>query len=110
MEGQFRISNKIQNNKTKLPSRIGEQLKLAREKKNFTIKEVADSIHARTQYLECLEKGEYRNLPVDVYTQGFLKKYAEFLGLPSDEIVDFYKKEKSLYIITIYEVLYKLLI
>lgn len=85
------------NNKTKLSSSIGGRLKEAREKKGMSIKEAAENIQVRAGYLESLEKGDYDNLPADVYTRGFLRKYAEFLELPIQELLDFYRKERQVF-------------
>lgn len=76
---------------------VGEQLKDCRQKKGLSIEKISERIKVPDKYLKALENGEYNDLPVDVYTCGFLKKYAEFLNLSTDEIVNFYKKEKRVF-------------
>ena len=47
----------------------------------------------RTKYLAALEEGEFADLPGDVYTRGFLRNYATYLGLDPDEIEDEWRQE-----------------
>ncbi|OWK27101.1 MAG: hypothetical protein US76_00555 [Parcubacteria group bacterium GW2011_GWA2_38_13b] len=81
----------------KSPSHTKDLLKETRIKQGVSLKEAAECIGVSVKYLERIEEGDYNNLPADVYVRGFLKKYAEFLGLPVQEIVDFYQKEKRIF-------------
>jgi cytoskeletal protein RodZ len=47
----------------------------------------------RTKYLEALESGDFGDLPGEVYTRGFLRNYATYLGLDADEVVDEWREE-----------------
>ncbi len=80
----------------KLSSNTGDRLKEVREDLGLDIREVSEAIHVQARYIEQIEEGDYNNLPADVYVRGFLKKYAEYLKLPVDEIVNFYQKEKQI--------------
>lgn len=66
---------------------IGSSLKAAREKKGITLREVEDATKVRVKYLEALENEDYSILPGRVYAVGFLRSYASYLGLDSDELV-----------------------
>jgi cytoskeletal protein RodZ len=57
------------------------KLKEAREKKGYTIEEVADILKIRKQYLLDLEEGDLKDIPGQVYVEGYSKIYYEFLGL-----------------------------
>lgn len=48
------------------------------------------------KYLERLEDGDYDSLPADVYVKGFLKNYAEFLGVDEKPFIRLFEKEKGI--------------
>ena len=41
----------------------------------------------RARYLGALERGDYKELPGAVYTKGFLRNYALYLGLDPDDVL-----------------------
>jgi cytoskeletal protein RodZ len=73
--------------------RIGQKLRDARTEKGLTLEEVSKATKIRVAFLEALEKGDYKNLPSSAYAHGFVKNYAEFLGLPQKETVALFKRE-----------------
>jgi len=75
---------------------LGQRLETARKKKKFSLEEVEEAIKIRARYLKAIEKDDYRSLPGPVYLSGFLSSYAEFLELPTGEILAQYKKERGL--------------
>lgn len=60
---------------------IGQQLKAARERKGVTASQAAAATHLKVQHVEALERDDYSRLTVPTYAKGFLKIYAEYLGL-----------------------------
>ena len=70
---------------------IGEQLREARERKGLDLERVADETNIAKRYLVALEAEDFGVFPGDPYAIGFLRNYAEFLGLPSDELAQAYK-------------------
>jgi cytoskeleton protein RodZ len=70
---------------------IGEQLKAARERKGLTLERVADETNIAKRYLAALEAEDFGVFPGDPYAIGFLRNYAEYLGLPSDELATSFK-------------------
>jgi cytoskeleton protein RodZ len=70
---------------------IGEQLREARERKGLDLERVADETNIARRYLAALEAEDFGVFPGDPYAIGFLRNYAEFLGLPSDELAQAYK-------------------
>ena len=60
---------------------IGQQLKAARERKGVTASQAAAATHMKVQHVEALERDDYSRLTVPTYAKGFLKIYAEYLGL-----------------------------
>jgi cytoskeleton protein RodZ len=73
---------------------IGEQLRAAREHKGLTLDRVADETNIAKRYLTALESEDFSVFPGDPYVIGFLRNYAEYLGLSSDELVASYKNMK----------------
>lgn len=71
---------------------LGEQLKKEREKKGITLVEVARVTKIRKTYLQALEEGDF-DAQSPVFMKGFLKSYAEFLGLDSTDILKRYKND-----------------
>jgi cytoskeleton protein RodZ len=70
---------------------IGEQLRATRERKGLTLDRVADETNIAKRYLAALEAEDFTVFPGDPYVIGFLRNYAEYLGLPSDELANGYK-------------------
>jgi len=68
-------------------ARFGETLRAQREKKGITLEQAASDTRIREKFLKALEDSDYRTLPGAVYTKGFLRNYAEYLELPTEELV-----------------------
>jgi cytoskeletal protein RodZ len=66
---------------------IGERLGEARERLGLTLEEAERSTRIRAHHLAALEEGRLDALPSPVHARGFLKNYAEFLGLDSESIL-----------------------
>ncbi len=73
---------------------IGEKLKNAREAKKLSLKDVAKDSNIPPKYLEALEDEEFDRFPGETYVIGFLRSYADFLKLDSEEIIQSYKGYK----------------
>jgi len=65
---------------------IGSILEKRRLEKGLSLKEVEQATKIRTRYLEGLEREDPTVLPDPVYTRGFLKTYANFLGLDGERL------------------------
>ena len=72
---------------------IGDTLRAERERQNLSIKDIEKGTSIRALYIEAIEKGEYKTLPGDVYTKGFIRNYANFLKLDADAAVKQYNEE-----------------
>jgi cytoskeletal protein RodZ len=66
---------------------IGKTLREARERLGLTLGEVERATRIRAHHLGALEAGDLEALPSPVQARGFLKNYAEFLGLDVDAIL-----------------------
>ncbi len=70
-----------------VPGTLGQSLKNRRLQKGLTLEEVTRVLRIQPRYLKALEAERWEDLPARVYVEGFLAKYAEFLGLDAFEIV-----------------------
>ncbi|WP_293038509.1 helix-turn-helix domain-containing protein [Moorena sp. SIO1F2] len=66
--------------------KIGTYLSQVRQEKSIPIEEVANNTFIRLHILQALEAGQSEPLPEPVYIQGFIRRYAEFLGLDAPGI------------------------
>jgi len=67
----------------------GSQLKKIREERSISLEQVATATRIRLAILQDLEDEEYSELSSTTQTKGFLKLYADFLGLqdePAEEL------------------------
>jgi cytoskeletal protein RodZ len=69
---------------------IGGSLREARLKRNLTPADVQKAIRIRDRYLQALEDERWELLPGDAYVKGFLRTYADYLGLDGSLYVEEY--------------------
>lgn len=74
---------------------IAKALRDAREKKQEQIADISNRLRIRAVYLQAIEEGRYRDLPGDTYAMGFVRSYANYLGLDGEEIVRRFKSEAA---------------
>lgn len=67
---------------------IGSSLHDARVRRGLEISEAQAATRIRMRYLSALEEERFDLLPGDAYAKGFLRAYAEFLGLDGQRYVD----------------------
>ncbi len=66
---------------------LGDRLRQAREAKGLTLEQVEEITKIRRCFLQALELEDYGQLPGEVYVRGFLRNYAQALGLDPEEVV-----------------------
>lgn len=71
----------------------GSILKNAREKKGLSHKEIFQEIKIHPRFLQALEESNWSVFSSGVHAKGFLKNYAEYLGLNVDEVLAFFRRE-----------------
>jgi len=74
-------------------SSVGETLRAARLSRGIEIETVSQSIHIRPVQLKAIEENDIEALPGMTYAVGFVRSYANFLGLNGAEIVHRFKAE-----------------
>jgi cytoskeletal protein RodZ len=75
---------------------LGEKIKKLRSERRISLNEVSKSTRIQVKYLEYIEEGNYDKLPVDVYVKGFLKNYADFLGVDENIFIRLFEKERGI--------------
>lgn len=65
---------------------VGEQLRIAREKRDLSLEDLAAQTRIPQRHLASLETGDWDNLPAPTYSIGFAKSYASAVGLDRVEI------------------------
>lgn len=66
---------------------IGNILKNARELRDLNIAQVSKATRIRAHYIEAMEADRFDELPSPVHVRGFLRAYAEFLGLAESDLI-----------------------
>lgn len=66
---------------------IGEQLKAARERSGLDLDRVSEDTNIAKRFLSALEEENFAVFPGDPYLIGFLRNYAEYLGLDARELI-----------------------
>jgi hypothetical protein len=79
---------------------IGNSLREARVRQGLDYGQVELATKIRAKYIRALEEEHFEVLPVGTYIKGFLRSYAEYLGLDGQLYVDEYN---SRYIVDAYD-------
>ncbi len=67
---------------------LGAALRAERERRGLRIEDVADHLKISARHLRALEEGDGDSLPHPAYARGFIRSYAVYLGISSEEIHD----------------------
>lgn len=76
-------------------TKVGSILEATRVRVDQDLREISDILRIRYLYLEAIEECQYQKLPGETYAVGFIRAYAEHLGLDSEDVVKRYKLERS---------------
>ena len=74
---------------------LPDRLAAARERKGVDLIRAERDTKIRVRYLSALERGDYRDLPGAVYTKGFLRNYAIYLGLDPEDVLRQWRRERG---------------
>lgn len=70
--------------------RVGVLFREKRQELKLSLKEVENSTSIRSNYLEAIEEGAIHEYISGVYALGFMKQYAQFLGIDMDQMTHEY--------------------
>ena len=71
---------------------IGATLRDARRRYGMEVREVEERTKIRAKYIRALENEDWETLPAPAYVRGFLRTYAQMLGLDGEMLVDEYRR------------------
>lgn len=74
---------------------VGSVLRAERERQGRTLEEVYRATHITLRYLSALENGAFAEIPGEVYRKGFLRRYAQYLGLDAEDLVRRYQESQT---------------
>ncbi|HVE71199.1 MAG TPA: helix-turn-helix domain-containing protein [Thermoanaerobaculia bacterium] len=69
---------------------FGEELRREREIRGISLKEISDATKISKRFLDAIERNDHRTLPAPVFTRGFVREYARYVGLNAEEMVNRY--------------------
>ncbi|HYV88257.1 MAG TPA: RodZ domain-containing protein [Candidatus Polarisedimenticolia bacterium] len=72
---------------------VGMLLREKRESFRQDLDTVAGQLHIRLAYLKAIEDGRFKDLPGLTYASGFVRSYADYLGLDGEEMVRRFREE-----------------
>lgn len=72
---------------------VGEALRRTRCFYGKSLSDIERSLRIRSSQISAIERGDISALPGRVYAIGFVRSYAEFLGLDGADIVHLFKKQ-----------------
>ncbi len=91
------VNNKDENVLSKKESKnlqhIGYHFRKIRERKHFSLEEISKVLRIGERYLEGIEEGNREILPERVYTLGFVRAYAQYLGEKPTKCVEQFKQQ-----------------
>lgn len=72
---------------------VGPTLREARKRREIEISTVEEATRIRPRFLRAIENEEWDVLPGGVYTRGFIRTYATYLGLDGDRLAEDFRRE-----------------
>jgi cytoskeleton protein RodZ len=76
-------------------SRIGGELRAARERLGWEIDAVAEALRLKPAFIRAIEQGDLAGLPAPAYAVGFVRTYATALGLDPNEAIRRFRGERD---------------
>src|SRR5262245_46658980 len=74
---------------------LGEHLRALRSRAGGSLGDMAVETRVGERYLRELESGARDELPAPVFVKGFIKAYCAYLGVPADEALALYDRERG---------------
>lgn len=74
---------------------IGQTLQEARKKKGVTLSQAAAATRIKLQHIESMERDDFSRIAADTYARGFIKIYAEYLGLHPEPLLRLYQQSHA---------------
>ena len=65
-----------------MAANFGEELRLAREARGISLREISEQTRISMRYLEAIESNDYKRLPGGIFNRSFIKAYAKYVCAP----------------------------
>ncbi|WP_395017124.1 helix-turn-helix domain-containing protein [Dongia sp.] len=72
---------------------VGALLRRRREEIQQDVEDVSRQLRIRSAYIRAIEEGKFQELPGNAYAIGFVRAYADYLGLDGNNVVSDYRDE-----------------
>jgi cytoskeleton protein RodZ len=76
---------------------LGEFLRRERELRHISLDDVAERTKISRRYLEAIEEGQYDRLPGETFVRGFIRSYAQSVGLDPADTLLMYSHSRMVY-------------
>ncbi len=73
--------------KSEVIQKIARTLQERRSARSLSLEKTSQILKIRLPYMQAIEKGEWDQLPGEVYVRGFIRRYAQYLGLNGDQLM-----------------------
>ena len=73
-------------------SNLGANFRKAREAAGLPLEKIAADTRISTRFLNAIENEDFHLLPGGIFNRGFIKSYAEYLGLDSTQVLADYER------------------
>jgi cytoskeleton protein RodZ len=74
---------------------IGDTLSEARTRRGVDLDQVHAATGIRPRYLRAIEQEDWDALPEEFYARSFIRKYAQFLGVEPEPLVEEYRRQRG---------------
>jgi cytoskeletal protein RodZ len=82
------------NGNTVLADGLGEFLRRERELRRISLDDIAERTKISRRYLEAIEEGQYERLPGETFVRGFIRSYAQSIGLDPEDTLLIYSQTR----------------
>jgi cytoskeleton protein RodZ len=73
---------------------FGQRIRRERESRGVSLREMSEATKIAKRYLEALERNDFDALPGGVFVRGYIRNYAEHLGLDPEPLLEEYQRER----------------
>ena len=70
----------------------GSDLKKIRDELGVSLEEIAETVKVRMAYLRAIEEDQFEKAPSRIFLKGFVRAYAQYIGLDADKVANRYLK------------------
>ncbi|HEY0405212.1 MAG TPA: helix-turn-helix domain-containing protein [Pyrinomonadaceae bacterium] len=75
-----------------MAANFGEELRLAREARGISLRDISEQTRISMRYLEAIETNDYKRLPGGIFNRSFIKAYARYVGFDEQAALEGYAR------------------